>query len=917
MFTVSVTSLEADDCVSSVTLTYQSGQLSNQMKTGPWTFTKQQGVTFELTIKVELLDGHDNIIWQEEYTTSKAPNSSAGLTVDTRTSTSVTISWSPVDYTDKIYSIQQYQVTCITTNNTFNDNVTVNSVSYYNTSDSSTTSLTIESLHSQVEYSCTVKALLSENEFGESSREVVFWTKPDQVSCQKMPLVNNKRFILEPMLTYSNDNIVSSGEEAITVPLPNITSSDDILKGYDFLVIVVEKLSSRKKRSITVDNIDNVTVYITASFPVTNYSSSLSVGDNQIYGGYWNRPLDNQYSYHIAVGFKAKTEDDVLKFTTIPGAESVRLTGAPPPSSGTNTEGSLATTQRPGSMGGIIGGAVGGLTVLVVVVVVVAVVMKRRMNSGSEDPKPSSSHLHRPVLEKPGKAPKPAGSAAPPATVPEPTTLVRENNSAEGSHDQHTDNTYENTAKLSPAASRPLLIPQLHSIISAEISTFQKDSFKEEYLLIKAPALSCKVGRLPENVKRNRFKNIIAADETRVKLKVDEYNSDYVNANYIQDYHGQQRFIACQGPNDATLEDMWRLIHDSGTSTIVMLTNPVEATKKKCSVYWPDSSEVGVTFGKFKVTLIEEQMFAEYVVRKLKYTFNKVSRQVKQFHFTQWPDHGVPTTSGLLSFRHRVKQDMSASYKPAIIHCSAGVGRTGTFIGLDILIDEGKTTTAGEQDGTVDVMKSTASSKPRQLISPNAVSKENVEKNRDETVLPTERYCVFLPYISDSRNGYINAVYCDGYQNRRGFIVTQTPLTDTAEDFWHMTVDNKCPVIVYLNDCVTSHEVTLLEVKIADGRLLSTNQLTALCNKLEKYTAAGHPPITIQCLNGSRLSGILVIAMNLYLRARMEQEVDVVLEVKLARRSRPQFIADSESFDLLYEFVSSYLSDFNDYSNFR
>jgi len=83
-------------------------------------------------------------------------------------------------------------------------------------------------------------------------------------------------------------------------------------------------LSSRKKRSITVDSIDNVTVYITASFPVTNYSFSLSVGDNQKYGGYWNRPLDNQYSYHIAVGFKAKTEDDILKLTTIPGAESVR-----------------------------------------------------------------------------------------------------------------------------------------------------------------------------------------------------------------------------------------------------------------------------------------------------------------------------------------------------------------------------------------------------------------------------------------------------------------------------------------------------------------------------------------------------------------------------------------------------------------
>jgi len=126
------------------------------------------------------------------------------------------------------------------------------------------------------------------------------------------------------MLTYSNDNIVTTSEETITVPLPNITSSDDMLKGYDSMVIVVEKLSSRKKRSITVDSIDNVNVYITASFPVTNYLSSLSVGDKQTYGGYWNRPLDNQYSYHIAVGFKAKTEDDALKLTTIPGAESVR-----------------------------------------------------------------------------------------------------------------------------------------------------------------------------------------------------------------------------------------------------------------------------------------------------------------------------------------------------------------------------------------------------------------------------------------------------------------------------------------------------------------------------------------------------------------------------------------------------------------
>jgi len=137
-----------------------------------------------------------------------------------------------------------------------------------------------------------------------------------------MMLYNTKfnYFTLELAFAFGSDY----KKETISVPLPSITSSDDILKGYDSMVIAVEQLSSRKKGSITADSIDNVTVYITASFPVTNYPFSLNVGDNQMYGGYWNRPLDNQYSYHIAVGFQAKTENYVLKLITIPGAESVR-----------------------------------------------------------------------------------------------------------------------------------------------------------------------------------------------------------------------------------------------------------------------------------------------------------------------------------------------------------------------------------------------------------------------------------------------------------------------------------------------------------------------------------------------------------------------------------------------------------------
>ncbi|KAF6016949.1 hypothetical protein EB796_024741 [Bugula neritina] len=446
--TVSVLSLEVDDCVSSIILTHGSGQLSNQIKIGPWTFTKQQGVTFELTIEVELLDGHENIIWQEKYTTSKAPNSPDGLTVDTRTSNSVTISWSPVDYTDKIYSIQQYQVTCITTNNTFNDSVTVNSVSYYNTPDSSTTSLTIESLYSQVEYSCTVKALWTENEFGESSREVVFWTKPEEL-----------------VFAFGRDN----KENTITVLLPNITSSDDILKGYDFMVIVVEKLSSRKKRSITADSIDNVTVYITASFPVTNYPSSLSVGDNQIYGGYWNRPLDNQYSYHIAVGFKAKTEDDVLKLTTIPGAESVRLTGAPP-SSEDNQE-SVSTTQRTvWAVGVAVGVPMGFIIILQAVIIIVMLV---RRSSGIESGE-KRAQLDT-EYEEMGLAPTPSKNQGATRDVPV--------QSAE----------YEEMG-LTPTSSKNQGVTQDVPVQSAEYETSSPQATSDDHAyekLIKQPQLRC------------------------------------------------------------------------------------------------------------------------------------------------------------------------------------------------------------------------------------------------------------------------------------------------------------------------------------------------------------------------------------------------------------------------------------------
>ncbi|GAA6073905.1 receptor-type tyrosine-protein phosphatase kappa-like isoform X1, partial [Tachysurus ichikawai] len=128
-----------------------------------------------------------------------------------------------------------------------------------------------------------------------------------------------------------------------------------------------------------------------------------------------------------------------------------------------------------------------------------------------------------------------------------------------------------------------------------------------------------------------------------------------------------------------------------------MVTNLVEVGRVKCYKYWPDDAEV---YGDFKVTFVEVEPLAEYVVRTFtleRRGFNEV-REVKQFHFTGWPDHGVPYhATGLLSFIRRVKMSNPPTAGPIVVHCSAGAGRTGCYIVIDIMLD------MAEREGVVDI----------------------------------------------------------------------------------------------------------------------------------------------------------------------------------------------------------------------
>ncbi|XP_051477770.1 receptor-type tyrosine-protein phosphatase eta isoform X3 [Apus apus] len=255
---------------------------------------------------------------------------------------------------------------------------------------------------------------------------------------------------------------------------------------------------------------------------------------------------------------------------------------------------------------------------------------------------------------------------------------------------------------FSPIKSKMIKVENFESYFKKQ----QADSncgFAEEYEELKSAGVHQPkfAAELAENRGKNRYNNVLPYDISRVKLS--DQNSatdDYINANYIPGYNSRKAFIAAQGPLSNTIEDFWRMIWEKNIYSIVMLTKCVEQARTKCEPYWPDKQSK--SYGDIIVTIVSEIVLPEWTIRD--FTVEKSntpeSHTVRQFHFTSWPDHGVPETTDLLiNFRHLVHEYSSQNPidSPTLVHCSAGVGRTGTFIAIDRLIQQ------MEMEGTVDV----------------------------------------------------------------------------------------------------------------------------------------------------------------------------------------------------------------------
>ncbi|KAM6973817.1 receptor-type tyrosine-protein phosphatase beta [Aplochiton taeniatus] len=200
---------------------------------------------------------------------------------------------------------------------------------------------------------------------------------------------------------------------------------------------------------------------------------------------------------------------------------------------------------------------------------------------------------------------------------------------------------------------------------------------------------------LPENRGKNRYNNILPYDSTRVKLSCvdDDPSSDYINASYLPGNNFRREYIATQGPLPGTKDDFWKMVWEQNVHNVVMVTQCVEKGRVKCDHYWPFDQDP-LYYGDLIVQMLSESVLPEWTIREFKICSEdqlNYSRVVRQFHYTVWPDHGVPeTTQSLIQFVRTVRDyiDRTPGSGATVAHCSAGVGRTGTFIVLDRLLQQ-------------------------------------------------------------------------------------------------------------------------------------------------------------------------------------------------------------------------------------
>nr|XP_060618321.1 receptor-type tyrosine-protein phosphatase delta isoform X23 [Anolis sagrei ordinatus] len=626
----------------------------------------------------------------------------------------------------------------------------------------------------------------------------------------------------------------------ITVKLPEVPANKSI-KGYYIVIVPLIKKSdgkfmkprespdemeldellkeiARKRRSIRLGREVDLKPYIAAHFDVL--PTEFTLGDKKLYGGFENKQLQNGQEYVVFI-LAVMEHSESTMYATSPYSETVVSVDLNP----------QPITEEEEGLIWVVGPV---LAVVFIICIVIAILLYK---SSKPDRKRAETDSRKSSI--------PNNKEIPSHHPTDPVELRRLNFQTPGM-----------------ASHPPIPILELADHIE-RLKANDNLKFSQEYESIDpGQQFTWEHSNLEVNKPKNRYANVIAYDHSRVLLTAIEGipGSDYINSNYIDGYRKQNAYIATQGSLPETFGDFWRMMWEQRGATVVMMTKLEERSRVKCDQYWP--SRGTETYGLIQVTLLDTVELATYCVRTFALYKNGSSekREVRQFQFTAWPDHGVPEhPTPFLAFLRRVKTCNPPDAGPMVVHCSAGVGRTGCFIVIDAMLERIKHEKTVDIYGHVTLMraqrnymvqtedqyifihdalleavtcgntevparnlyayiqkltqieagenvtgmelefKRLASSKAHtsRFISANLPC--NKFKNRLVNIMPYESTRICLqPIRGVEGSDYINASFIDGYRQQKAYIATQGPLAETTEDFWRMLWEHNSTIVVML-----------------------------------------------------------------------------------------------------------------------
>uniref|UniRef100_A0A8C4ZH23 protein-tyrosine-phosphatase n=1 Tax=Gadus morhua TaxID=8049 RepID=A0A8C4ZH23_GADMO len=659
-----------------------------------------------------------------------------------------------------------------------------------------------------------------------------------------------------PDILRTKPNLVgkTNSDGMVTVQLPPVLTTEKV-RGYYIVVVPLKKQRTgkffkpwdnpdemnleellkeinRTSRGLRFQRQIEPRAYIAAYFK--DLPTEFTLGDDKTYGDFENKQLQNGHEYIFFVLAILEMSENTM-YATSPYSDPVVSADIDPQPIVDEEEGLIWVV-----------GPV--LAVVFIICIVIAILLYK---SSKPDRKRAESEARKGSL--------PNSKEMPLHHPTDPVELRRLNFQTPG---LGAPGYLSNLHLSSMATHPPIPIMELADHLE-RLKANDNLKFSQEYESIDpGQQFTWEHSNLEVNKPKNRYANVIAYDHSRVLLTAIDGipGSDYINSNYIDGYRKQNAYIATQGALPETFGDFWRMIWEQRSGNIVMMTKLEERSRVKCDQYWPTRGTE--TYGLIQVTLLDTVELATYCVRTFALYKNGSSekREVRQFQFTAWPDHGVPEhPTPFLAFLRRVKACNPPDAGPMVVHCSAGVGRTGCFIVIDAMLERIKHEKTVDIYGHVTLMRAqrnymvqtedqyvfihdalqeavncgTTEVPARNLFAyiqkltqieggENITGMElefkrlantkahtsrfisanlpcNKFKNRLVNIMPYESTRVCLqPIRGVEGSDYINGSFIDGYRQQKAYIATQGPLAETTEDFWRMLWEHNSTIVVML-----------------------------------------------------------------------------------------------------------------------